>query len=123
FLMTLVTIVVSMKLMDYVLGNILIVSVAMLISTTFYIILGTLFGLITNSVMEASVISMPFMMIFGFASLFENIAASYNVSYLIDYLPNMQLIEIARMDEGGTTFTEIVPNLLIIVAWVVVAAI
>ncbi|HLR16081.1 MAG TPA: ABC transporter permease [Bacillota bacterium] len=123
FLMTGVTIVVSIKLMDYVPGNSLIVIVAILISTLFYIILGTLFGLITKSVMEASVMSMPFMVIFGFASLFENIAASYKVSYLIDYLPNMQLIEIARMDEVGTTFLEVIPNLLIILAWIAAAAV
>lgn len=121
FLMAAITIVLSFMIMDYVPGNSLIITVAMIVSILFYITLGTMFGLITNSVMEASVLSLPFMFIFGFTSLLEPFAASYNVSYLIDYLPNMQLIEIARMDESGTTFLAVFPHVLIITAWLVVA--
>jgi len=73
--------------------------------------------------MEASVVSIPIMFIFGFGSLFEELAASKNISFLIDYLPNMQLINIARMDEAGTTLMQTMPHILTITAWLVAAVI
>ncbi len=123
FLMAAITILVSCILMDYVPGNSLIIIVAIVISMLFYITLGTMFGLITKSAMEASVISLPLMFIFGFGSLFEEFAASKNVSFLIDYLPNMQLVNIARMDEAGTTLIKTMPHMLTITAWLVAAVI
>lgn len=123
FVMTIVTLIISLFIMDYVPGNSIIITLAIVVSILFYIILGTLFGLITKSVMEASVISLPVMFIFGLTNLVEGLAAKYNVSFLIDYLPNMQMIEIARMDESGTTFLSILPHLLIIIAWLIVTGI
>lgn len=123
FMMTSITLIASFFIMNYVPGNSFIIAISIAISILFYIILGTLFGLLTNSIMEASVISLPVMFVFGLTNLVEGLAEKYNVSFLIDYLPNMQMIEIARLDETGTTFATILPHLLIIIAWLIVTSI
>lgn len=122
FLMSSITVLISLIILDYVPGNSFIIITAIIITTIFYIILGTLFGLLTNSVMQASVISLPIMFVFGMGNLVENFAATYNVSFLIEYLPNTQLVTIAQMDASGTTLASVLPHFLVIIGWLVVTS-
>src|SRR5699024_2347587 len=66
FLMTVIVVLLSALLLDYVPENMFLIGIAMILSICFYIGLGTLLGLYTKSVMEASVIVLPFMIIFAF---------------------------------------------------------
>lgn len=123
FLLTGVTIVLCMMIMGYEPMNPAIVTVAFIISMLFYLALGTLIGLLSRTVIEASVIMLPVMFIFGFGSLFEAMIEKYSMLSFTTYLPSFQLVELANEVEMGGGIADVWLNLAVILAWFIVAAI
>lgn len=119
FVITVLVIVLSAFFLNYMPQNIWIVTIAMLLSTVFYIGLGTLLGLYTKSVMEASVAAFPVMIIFGLGTLIIELVERYPVLKVLTYLPNLQLQEIAIEVEASASFGDIGLHLVIIIAWVI----
>ena len=119
FVITVLVIVLSAFFLNYMPQNIWIVTIAMLLSTVFYIGLGTLLGLYTKSVMEASVAAFPVMIIFGLGTLIIELVERYPVLKVLTYLPNLQLQEIAIEVEASASFGDIVLHLAIILAWTI----
>ncbi|CAM5711230.1 hypothetical protein LSPH24S_05393 [Lysinibacillus sphaericus] len=66
FIVTIVVVSLAIFLVGYEPANLLILAIALLLSTVFYIALGTLCGLFAKTIMEASIIVMPVMFIFSF---------------------------------------------------------
>jgi ABC-2 type transport system permease protein len=99
--------------------NVLVITVAILLSSFFYIGLGTLLGLLAKSVMEASVIILPFMLLFGFGSMLTMFADKYPILKVVDYTPNMQLMDIAVKIESGVGLGGVWSNLGIIALWII----
>ena len=97
----------------------MIIAIAILFTTIFFIGLGTLLGLLAKSVMEASVIIMPFMLIFGFGSMFTMFVEEYPILKVMDYTPNMQLMDIALKVEDGVGLIDLWSHFGIIAVWVV----
>src|SRR5699024_4767801 len=118
FCTTFFTMILCMILIDYSPANISIITLAMLLSTLFYIALGTLIGLFAKSVMEASVYSFPAIGLFAksvmeasvysfpaigiftvgtFVRLFSE---QYPILKIAHYLPNIQLVDIALKVEA-----------------------
>ena len=56
-------------LVGYEPANLFILAIALLLSAVFYIALGTICGLFAKSIMEASIIVLPVMVIFSFGPL------------------------------------------------------
>lgn len=123
FILTMVVIVVSAFLSDYYPQNIFVITLSFIISALFYIALGTLVGLFAKSVMEASVYVLPVIGIFTFGSFIAVFADKYPVLKAANYMPNAQLIEIATAVETGAGFGDVLLNLFVILAWVVVFAV
>ncbi|RDW17414.1 ABC transporter permease [Oceanobacillus chungangensis] len=121
FILTIGTILICTMLTDYEPVNLSLVALAIIISILFYIALGTLMGLLSRSVVEASVLIMPVIFIFGFSSMFQPFAEEYPILSVVDYLPSIQLIEVAAAVESGSGFADVVGNLAIIFVWVLVA--
>ncbi len=119
FIATMITVVIGAFLSGYRPENTLIIAIAILFSAIFFIGLGTLLGLLAKSVMEASVLIMPFIFIFGFGSMFTMFADKYPIVKVLDYTPNMQLMEIAVKVEGGVGFGEVWLNFGIIALWII----
>lgn len=119
FVITVLVIVLSAFFLNYMPQNIWIVTIAMLLSTVFYIGLGTLLGLYTKSVMEASVAAFPVMIIFGLGTLIIELVERYPILKVLTYLPNLQLQEIAIEVEASASFGDIVLHLAIILAWTI----
>lgn len=119
FISTIAIIVVSAYLTGYQPENTLVILFVILLSSFFYIGLGTVLGLFTKSVMEASVIAMPFMFIFGFSSMVIVFADKYPILKVLNYTPNEQLIKIAVAVENGGALGEIWFSVGIIALWVV----
>jgi ABC-2 type transport system permease protein len=117
FLSSMIVVFIGAYLTGYQPDNLLIIALSIILGSFFYIGLGTLLGLVAKSVMEASVIVLPFMGIFGFGSLFKMFADKYPIFNLIDYTPNMQLMEIAIKVESGLGFGEVWSNFAIIALW------
>lgn len=116
---TIIVIYVTAMLADYRPANFGVVAVAIILSTLFYISLGTILGLFSKSVMEASLVVMPVVMVFSIGSFITNFVDSYPILKVALYLPNIQLIELATKVEAGGGFGDVLVELAIITGWVV----
>ncbi|MEJ8777151.1 ABC transporter permease [Pseudogracilibacillus sp. ICA-222130] len=123
FSTTFFTMMVCIILIDYRPANISIITVAMLLSTLFYIALGTFIGLFAKSVMEASVYSFPAIGIFTVGTFIRLFSEQYPMLKIAHYLPNIQLIDIALKVEAGKGFVNVLPELGVILLWSIVAMI
>lgn len=119
FLLTVIVIGLSVFFVEYRPQNIGIIMIAIFISLCFYIGLGTLLGLYAKSVMEASVLVLPVMIIFSFGTFITSLAEQYPILQVANYLPNVQLLEIAKEVEAGARFVDIYVNLGVIMIWVI----
>ena len=119
FLATMILIVASAFLTGYQPEKIVLIAIAIVFTSLFFIGMGTLLGLFAKSVMEASVIVLPFMLIFGFGSMFTMFTDKYPILKVFDYTPNMQLIEIAVKAENGTGISGLWSNFGIITLWII----
>ncbi|TDL32934.1 ABC transporter permease [Jeotgalibacillus sp. S-D1] len=120
FLGTLIVLVMCAFFMEYQPGNLLIISVASLISIVFYIGIGTLIGLLTRSVMEASVAILPVAFFFSFVPLVKPFMDEYPILKAVNFFPNLQLIELANQIETGAGWGDSWSAILIILGWTVV---
>lgn len=123
FCTTFFTMILCMILIDYSPANISIITVVMLLSTLFYIALGTLIGLFAKSVMEASVYSFPAIGIFTVGTFVRLFSEQYPILKIAHYLPNIQLVDIALKVEAGKGFANVLPELSIILLWFIIAMI
>lgn len=123
FCTTFFTMILCIILIDYSPANISIITVAMLLSTLFYIALGTLIGLFAKSVMEASVYSFPAILIFTIGTFVRLLSEQYPILKIAHYLPNIQLVDIALKVEAGKGFANVLPELSIILLWFIIAMI
>lgn len=122
-LTTLITIVLCAYLSGYEPNNLIFISIAIIISSLFYVALGTLFGLLSRTVVEASVIMLPVMLIFGFGSFAVLLIEKYPILTFVKFLPNIQLIDFAEKVQAGSGLGETWSHLAIIFAWFIGAAI
>lgn len=114
---TAVTLALSIFLVGYEIPNVPVIVAALFISVLFYTALGTLLGLLTKTVMEASVALLPVMFVFGFTPLIDAVINQYSAFSFLEYMPNMQLVDLAAQMETGGGFAEAWQPLLIITAW------
>lgn len=121
FILTLGVIVLTSYLSGYQPADTAVIVVAVVLSSLFYIAMGTILGLYSKSVMEASLIVMPVILIFSLGSFITQLADSYPILKFTLYLPNIQLIELATKVEAGSSFGDVLVELGIIAAWVVVS--
>lgn len=120
FVLTIVVAFFCAYLSEYRPANIAMVSAAIIISAIFFIGLGTLLGLIAKSVMESSVIVLPVIVIFTMGSYVTVWAEKYPVLQVAEYLPNIQLIDLATKVEQGAGLGDVFSNLAVIMIWAVV---
>src|SRR5690625_3387825 len=101
---TLITIVLCAMISGYEPNNLLFIGVGIIISSFFYLALGTLVGLLARTVIEASVIMLPVMFIFGFGSFLELFVEKYSILTFVKFMPNIQLINFANKVQAGMGF-------------------
>jgi ABC-2 type transport system permease protein len=122
-LLTVVTLIVCAFITGYEPANLALVAVALLISMVFYMAIGTILGLVSRTVIEASFIIMPVIFLFGFGSMLTMLIDKYPALSFVEYLPNLQLLEFAYQVEAGAGFGELWSYLAVITAWVVVGVV
>jgi len=123
FLVTAFTMILCIYFIGYTPHSMSVLLIAFIISTIFYISLGTLLGLFAKSVMEASVYSFPAIGIFTVGSFARLLTDQYPILKVAQYLPNIQLIELAIKVEAGKNFVHTLPELGIILIWTIVTII
>lgn len=117
---TLVITYISMLISGFSPSNLIPVIVGVVLSLVFFIALGTWLGLITRSVLEASIYILPVMFIFGMSNMFIGFAEEYPFLKVLEYTPAIQLFEIANITNG--TIADYWQPFAIIGAWIVVGA-
>ncbi|EGQ24152.1 ABC transporter permease [Sporosarcina newyorkensis] len=120
FILTMITVSITAYLADYRPANIGVIALAFILSSFFYIAVGTLLGLFSKSVMEASVIVMPVVAVFSMGTFLPTFVDQYPFLKMGMYLPNIQLIELAVKVEAGGGFGDVLIELLIILAWTII---
>ena len=119
FLFTIIVVFFTAYLAEYQPANFAIIAVAVVLSSLFYIALGTMLGLYSKSVMEASVIIMPVIIVFSIGSFISLIVEKYPILKAATYLPNIQLVELASKVDAGAGFADVLVELAIILGWVI----
>ncbi|TKI63084.1 ABC transporter permease [Lysinibacillus varians] len=117
FIVTVVVVSLAIFLVGYEPANLLILAIALLLSTVFYIALGTLCGLFAKTIMEASIIVMPVMLIFSFGPFALSLASAYPILELAKWLPSSQLVLLAEALEGPYTMMDCIIPIVTITVW------
>ncbi|OGX78719.1 ABC transporter [Exiguobacterium sp. SH31] len=120
FITTLILVAISAWIMGYKPANLFIISLALIVSTLFYIGIGTILGLMTKTVMEASLIVMPAFFFFSFSPMLSVYEDRFAIIGLLDYLPNVVLIDLAFQIESGAGLGAIWVELALLAAWALV---
>ncbi|WP_268745951.1 ABC transporter permease [Exiguobacterium marinum] len=116
FVTTLVLIAACAFIMGYSPANLFVVSLALIVSTFFYIGIGTILGLMTKTVMEASLIVMPAFFFFSFSPMWSVYEERFAIIGLLEYLPNIVLIDLAHQIEAGAGLASTWVELVILLA-------
>ena len=119
FVLAAVSIIFCAKVTGYVPENIFLVGAAIVLSIGFYLALGTLLGLVSKSVMQASVIILPFIFLFSFGTMLQLLIAEKPYLRFLEYLPNIQLEYLAKaVEEGsGLASADVAIPLAVIAGW------
>lgn len=115
--LSIVTIFICMELMGYSPAEPLPLYGAMLLALIFFLMLGTMLGLLARTLIEASVIILPVIFIFGMGSIFTEFFTEYEFLSVLEYLPNFQLEILAQELAAGAGWAEAAGSYLIIAAW------
>jgi len=116
-IVTVVVLALSIFLVGYTPANLVILSIALLLSTVFYIALGTICGLFAKSIMEGSIIVLPVIFIFSFGPLALTLASTYPFLKIAEWLPSSQLLLLAEALEGKYSMTDMIIPMVTIIAW------
>ncbi|MDG5471950.1 ABC transporter permease [Jeotgalibacillus sp. ET6] len=119
FLISAIVLIFSAFLIGYQPENALLIVAALFVSILFYLGIGTLLGLITRSVMEASVAILPVLLFFSFSSFAVQLSDEYPILKVAEYLPNSQLVDLGYAVQNGAGFGDGWAALLIITAWTI----
>ncbi|CAM5704834.1 ABC transporter OS=Lysinibacillus sphaericus OX=1421 GN=LS41612_21490 PE=4 SV=1 [Lysinibacillus sphaericus] len=119
FIVTIVVVSLAIFLVGYEPANLLILAIALLLSTVFYIALGTLCGLFAKTIMEASIIVMPVMFIFSFGPVFAlSLASAYPILELAKWLPSFTASAISRsFQRSSYTMMDCIIPIVTITVW------
>ncbi|MFJ7951602.1 ABC transporter permease [Lysinibacillus sp. NPDC096418] len=109
----------TVYLLGYKPANLLLLSIALLLSALFYIGIGTFCGLYTKTIMEASVIILPVMFIFIGGPMVFAMSEAYPILKIAEWLPSTQLSLLAEVLEGNYSSTDIIIPFVTILLWTI----
>ena len=111
----------TIYLLGYKPANILVLSLALVISILFYIAIGLICGLFTKTVMEASLAVLPVMGVFSFGPMALALCEKYPFVKIAEWLPSAQLNILAKGLETAMPVKEIAVSLVIMGGWTIAA--
>lgn len=117
FALSSVVIVLTTTFFGYKPTNILLLSLAILLSIIFYIAIGTFCGLFTKTIMEASIMILPVMIVFIGGSFAYAMSEAYPILKVAEWLPSTQISLLAEALEGNYSSTDVIIPFVTILAW------
>ncbi|MHA7966317.1 ABC transporter permease [Paenibacillus sp. CAU 1782] len=122
FVMSAVVLAITTYLVDYQPASLWAFVVAVTLSIILYTAAGTICGLYSKSVLEASLSVLPVAAIFTGATGGALLVDRYPIFKVLDYMPSSQLVHLLDLSSGYTT-GDVLKPLLIILAWTLVLCI
>ncbi|MGG2084226.1 ABC transporter permease [Lysinibacillus pakistanensis] len=121
FIVTMIVVGITIFLVGYNPANIFIIAIALMLSSVFYIALGTLCGLFAKSIMEGSIIILPAILIFPLGSYASPLSSIYPALKFMEWLPSSQLVLLAEALEGSYSTTDVIIPIVTIIVWSIFA--
>ncbi|WP_367649431.1 ABC transporter permease [Paenibacillus sp. NEAU-GSW1] len=123
FVMSAVVLAISTYILGYEPASLWAFAAAILLSIILYIAAGTICGLFSKTLLEASLSILPVAIVFTAAPGGAFLADDYPIFKVLDYMPSSQLVHLLAVSNTGFTTGELLKPLLIILAWTVVLTI
>lgn len=117
FIITMVVVALTIFIAGYNPANLFILAIALILSTVFYIALGTLCGLFSKTIMEGSLITLPVVLIFSFGPLALALSSASPIVKIAEWLPSSQLVLLAEALEGSYTTMDVIIPIASIIVW------
>lgn len=118
--MSVVVLTIATLIFGYKPANIWAFVVAIFLSIILYTAAGTICGLFSKTLLDASLSIMPVAIIFTGAPWGAFFKDDYRVLKVLDYAPSSQLVHLLGISNTGFTAGDLLKPLLIILAWTVV---
>ncbi|WP_410770195.1 ABC transporter permease [Fontibacillus sp. BL9] len=119
FIMSAVVLAISTYIFGYKPANIWTFTAAVILSIILYIAAGTICGLFSRTLLDASLSIIPVAFIFTGAPWGVFLADDYPIFKVLDYVPSSQLVHLLRISDAGFTTGDVLKPLFIILAWTV----
>ncbi|GAB0170031.1 ABC transporter permease [Lysinibacillus sp. CTST325] len=117
FILTMVIVALTIFIVGYNPANLFILAIALILSTVFYIAIGTLCGLFAKTVMEGSLIILPVILIFTLSSSALALSSAFPILKIAEWLPSSQLVLLAEALEGTYTTMDVIIPMATIIVW------
>lgn len=123
FVMSAVVLAITTLIFGYEPASIWAFVLAIFLSIILYTAAGTICGLFSKSVLDASLSILPVAFVFSGAPGGALLVKDYPILKVLDYMPSSQLVRLLGISDTGYTMGDLLKPLLIILAWTVVLTI
>ncbi|GGI46684.1 hypothetical protein GCM10008018_18330 [Paenibacillus marchantiophytorum] len=123
FVMSAIVLAIATFIFGYEPANIWAFVAAIILSIILYTAAGTICGLFSKTLLEASLSILPVAFVFTGAPWGALLVKDYPVFKVLDYMPSSQLVHLLGISNTGFTMGDLLKPLLIILAWTVVLTI
>ncbi|NDI35323.1 ABC transporter permease [Chengkuizengella sediminis] len=120
---TVLVILICVKLGGFVIVSLSLFALMIFLNLIIYLAVGTMLGLLSRTVMETSIIGMPFMLVFGMISMFKPLFKNEMLLNAIEYLPGEQFAAAWMTISEGGQFGDITGELVVLTLWAIVAVV
>ncbi|WP_237566437.1 ABC transporter permease [Paenibacillus sp. EZ-K15] len=123
FLMSAVALAIATFIIGYEPASIWAYVAAIILSIILYIVAGTICGLFSKTLLDASLSILPVAFVFTGAPWGAFLEDDYPILKVLEYAPSSQLVHLLAIHKIGFTTGDLLKPLLIILAWTVVLTI
>ncbi|UKS23873.1 ABC transporter permease [Paenibacillus sp. HWE-109] len=123
FVMSAIVLAIATFIIGYEPANMWAFVTAIFLSIILYTAAGTICGLFSKTLLEASLSILPVAFVFTGAPWGALLVKDYPVFKVLDYMPSSQLVHLLGISSTGFTMGDLLKPLLIILAWTVVLTI
>ncbi|WP_315372749.1 ABC transporter permease [Paenibacillus xylanexedens] len=123
FVMSAIVLAIATYILGYEPPSIWAFAIAIILSIILYTAVGTICGLFSKTVLEASLAIIPAAMLFSAPPVATILFGDFPIFKMLDYTPSIQLVTLLNIPNAGFTFGDLFKPLLIILIWTVVLTI
>ncbi|MDR4982200.1 ABC transporter permease [Bacillus cereus] len=115
--------IVNLFILDQLSGNLVLLGFIILCGTILFIVIGTMIGLLAESVPQTSLIGMPILMTMYLAAQFEPLVENKVIKTMIEYLPTSHIAKAINSLVDGAGFSSISGHILNVGVWLIISLI